>query len=46
MITYPNTYGVFEEDLIDQLNLVRSYEGLVYIDGANLNSLMGLSTLG
>jgi glycine dehydrogenase len=42
MITYPSTYGVFEETIIEACNIVHSYGGQVYMDGANLNAQMGL----
>jgi glycine dehydrogenase len=43
MITYPSTHGVFEEDVVSICDQVRDAGGLVYLDGANLNALVGLS---
>lgn len=43
MITYPSTHGVFEEEIIEMINIVHDHGGQVYLDGANLNALMGLT---
>ena len=43
MITYPSTHGVFEEAVIDICNVVHEHGGQVYMDGANLNAMVGLS---
>ncbi|MBX3018706.1 MAG: aminomethyl-transferring glycine dehydrogenase [Bdellovibrionaceae bacterium] len=42
MITYPSTHGVFEESIIDICKIVHANGGQVYMDGANLNALVGL----
>ncbi len=42
MITYPSTHGVFEPKIRDICDLVHSYGGQVYLDGANLNAQVGL----
>jgi glycine dehydrogenase len=42
MVTYPSTHGVFEEGIIDLCEIVHRYGGQVYLDGANLNALLGL----
>ena len=42
MITYPSTHGVFEEHVTDVCKVVHDNGGLVYIDGANLNALVGV----
>jgi glycine dehydrogenase len=42
MVTYPSTHGVFEEGIIDLCEIVHRYGGQVYMDGANLNALLGL----
>ena len=42
MITYPSTHGVFEEDVRDICKAVHAHGGQVYLDGANLNALVGL----
>ncbi|WP_322865431.1 aminomethyl-transferring glycine dehydrogenase [Aquicoccus sp. G2-2] len=46
MITYPSTHGVFEETVIEVCEITHSYGGQVYIDGANLNAMVGLSRPG
>ena len=46
MITYPSTYGVFDTHVKELCALVHSHGGRVYIDGANLNALVGLAALG
>ena len=42
MITYPSTHGVFEESIKDICEIVHRFGGQVYMDGANLNALVGL----
>jgi len=42
MLTYPSTHGVFEERIRQLCDIVHSHGGLVYIDGANLNAMVGL----
>ncbi|RPF23368.1 aminomethyl-transferring glycine dehydrogenase [Myceligenerans xiligouense] len=46
MITYPSTHGVFEEHVREVCDLVHQAGGQVYIDGANLNALVGLARPG
>lgn len=46
MITYPSTHGVFEEHVADVCAAVHDAGGQVYIDGANLNALVGLAKPG
>ena len=46
MITYPSTHGVFEESVSDICKIIHSYGGQVYLDGANLNAMVGLTRLG
>jgi glycine dehydrogenase len=46
MITYPSTYGVFDTQVKELCALVRGHGGRVYIDGANLNALVGLAAPG
>ena len=43
MVTYPSTHGVYEEDITELCDVVHRYGGQVYIDGANLNALLGLA---
>ncbi len=45
MITYPSTHGVFEEDVVTICNKVRAAGGQVYLDGANMNALVGWSRI-
>jgi glycine dehydrogenase len=42
MVTYPSTYGVFEEDIEAICSIVHAHGGQVYLDGANLNAQVGL----
>lgn len=42
MITYPSTHGVFEEAISDICQIIHDNGGQVYLDGANLNAMMGL----
>ena len=42
MITYPSTHGVFEETLQEVCAITHQYGGMVYIDGANMNAMVGL----
>ena len=46
MVTYPSTHGVFEEGIGVVCELVHSHGGQVYVDGANLNALVGLAAPG
>lgn len=46
MITYPSTYGVYEETVKDICNTVHQYGGQVYMDGANMNAQVGLTAPG
>jgi glycine dehydrogenase len=43
MVTYPSTHGVFEEGIKALTEMVHSHGGQVYVDGANLNALVGLA---
>ncbi len=42
MVTYPSTHGVFEETIRDVCSTVHQYGGQVYMDGANMNAMVGL----
>ncbi|HJV73920.1 MAG TPA: aminomethyl-transferring glycine dehydrogenase [Noviherbaspirillum sp.] len=42
MITYPSTHGVFEEAVTEICDIVHAHGGQVYIDGANMNAMVGL----
>ncbi len=42
MVTYPSTHGVFEEEIRDVCQIIHEHGGRVYMDGANLNALVGL----
>ena len=43
MVTYPSTHGVFETSIVDLCALIHAHGGQVYVDGANLNALVGLA---
>lgn len=44
MVTYPSTYGIFEERIREICDIVHANGGLVYMDGANLNAQVGLTS--
>ena len=46
MVTYPSTHGVFEESIVELCEIVHGHGGQVYVDGANLNALIGLAAPG
>ncbi|GAA0625765.1 aminomethyl-transferring glycine dehydrogenase [Kribbella sandramycini] len=46
MITYPSTHGVYEESVTEVCRIVHDHGGQVYVDGANLNALLGLAKPG
>ncbi len=46
MITYPSTHGVFEEQIKEICAIIHDYGGQVYLDGANLNALVGCAAPG
>jgi glycine dehydrogenase len=46
MVTYPSTHGVFEEKITDICKLIHNHGGQVYMDGANLNALVGIAKPG
>lgn len=41
MVTYPSTHGVFEEQITEICGIIHDYGGQVYIDGANMNAMIG-----
>ena len=43
MVTYPSTHGVFEEAIADICGVIHDHGGQVYMDGANLNALLGVA---
>ncbi|KAH7886116.1 glycine cleavage system P-protein-domain-containing protein [Phlebopus sp. FC_14] len=43
MITYPSTFGVFEDGVADACKIIHEFGGQVYLDGANLNAQVGLT---
>ena len=45
MITYPNTYGIFDENIKEIINVIHDNGGLVYMDGANMNAQCGFTSL-
>lgn len=46
MVTYPSTHGVFEESIVDICNIIHENGGQVYMDGANMNAQVGLTSPG
>ena len=46
MITYPSTHGVFEEGILEIIKIIHDNGGLVYMDGANMNAQVGLTSPG
>jgi glycine dehydrogenase len=46
MITYPSTHGVYEQDVVQITQAVHDAGGQVYVDGANLNALLGFARFG
>jgi glycine dehydrogenase len=46
MVTYPSTHGVFEESIVEVCRIVHEHGGQVYIDGANMNAMVGLCAPG
>ena len=46
MITYPSTYGVFETGVVEMCELIHAHGGMVYMDGANMNAQVGLTSPG
>ena len=46
MVTYPSTHGVFEESIVDVCDVVHEHGGQVYLDGANLNAMVGIAEPG
>ncbi|KAJ2385564.1 glycine decarboxylase subunit P, partial [Coemansia sp. RSA 2603] len=46
MITYPSTFGVFEDGVVRAIEIVHAHGGQVYMDGANMNAQVGLTSPG
>jgi len=46
MITYPSTHGVFEESVVEICDIIHEHGGRVYMDGANMNAQVGLTSPG
>ena len=46
MVTYPSTHGAYEDTITDLCKIVHDHGGQVYVDGANLNALVGLAKPG
>src|SRR3954454_25234088 len=44
MVTYPSTHGVFEDGIQEMCNIVHEHGGQVYMDGANMNAQVGLTS--
>ncbi len=43
MVTYPSTHGVFEQEILEIIKIIHDNGGQVYMDGANMNAMVGLS---
>ena len=46
MVTYPSTHGAFEEGILELVKIIHDNGGLVYMDGANMNAQVGLTSPG
>jgi glycine dehydrogenase len=46
MVTYPSTHGVFEDAIVEICDLIHQHGGQVYMDGANMNALVGIAKPG
>ncbi len=46
MVTYPSTFGVFEERIVEINDMIHEAGGQVYMDGANMNAQVGLTSPG
>jgi glycine dehydrogenase len=46
MVTYPSTHGVFEDAIVEICDLIHQHGGQVYLDGANMNALVGVAKPG
>lgn len=46
MVTYPSTHGVFEEEILEIIDIIHQNGGQVYMDGANMNAQVGLTSPG
>ncbi len=46
MVTYPSTHGVYEESIREVCEIIHQHDGQVYLDGANMNAQVGLTTPG
>ncbi|UII28630.1 aminomethyl-transferring glycine dehydrogenase [Fulvivirga maritima] len=44
IVTYPSTHGVFEEEIMEICEIIHEYGGQVYMDGANMNAQVGLTS--
>jgi glycine dehydrogenase len=44
MVTYPSTHGVFEESIVEICSIIHQNGGMVYMDGANMNAQVGLTS--
>jgi len=46
MVTYPSTQGIFEQDIVQICDMIHAHGGQVYMDGANMNAQLGLTSPG
>lgn len=46
MITYPSTFGIYEDTIIKAIQIIHKYGGQIYMDGANMNAQCGYTSPG
>ena len=46
MMTYPSTYGIFDDNILEVIDLIHVAGGQIYLDGANMNAMCGLIKIG
>lgn len=46
MVTYPSTHGIYEDTIRESIDIIHKYGGQVYMDGANMNAQVGLTSPG
>lgn len=46
MITYPSTFGIFDQEINETISLIHEHGGQVYMDGANMNAQTGYTSPG
>ena len=46
MLTYPSTYGIFDDNILEVIDIIHIAGGQIYLDGANMNAMCGLIKIG